>query len=336
MKFNGQTATHDNGSPAFSDKQSTTSLDNCEPGPKVSIVLLNLNGYRDTHDCLESLRHVRYPNFDVILVDNASSDDSVLRLQKEFPEVKLLRSRENLGFSGGNNLGIENALDSNADYVLLLNNDTTVDPDFLGELVEVGQSDPRIGILGPKIFHYSDPKRIWYAGGYVKYGIGACRHLGQDQLDQEGKFARVEDTGFVTGCAMLIKSSLFREIGLLDPKLFLYWEDSDFCMRAKKVRNRLIFVPNAFVWHKISRTCGPESPFTLYLITRNQLAWVTKHVPFPYKPGALAWAFMKKLLKTAQLTLKDRASAVAVLAGIWAYLCGIYGPPPDDRPRFRW
>jgi GT2 family glycosyltransferase len=301
--------------------------------PKVSIVLLNLNGYRDTRDCLESLQQVQYPNFDVIVVDNGSSDDSFPRLQKEFPDVKLVRSEENIGFSGGNNLGIESALENGADYVLLLNNDTVVDPNFLSQLVQVGESDPRIGILAPKIFYFSEPKRIWYAGGYVKYMIGACRHLGQDQLDQEGKFSRVEDTEFITGCAMLIKSRLLREIGLLDAKLFIYSEDSDFCMRARNAGNRLVFVPTAMVWHKVSRTCGAASPFTLYLTTRNQLAWVAKHVPFPYKPGALAWTFAKKILKAALLALKNRDSAAAVLAGIWAYLFGVYGPPRDNRPR---
>jgi GT2 family glycosyltransferase len=300
--------------------------------PKVSIVLLNLNGYRDTRDCLVSLQQVQYPNFDVIVVDNGSSDDSFSRLQKEFPEAKPVRSEENLGFSGGNNLGIESALDNGADYVLLLNNDTVVDPKFLSHLVQIGESDPRIGILCPKIFYYSEPKRIWYAGGYVKSGIGVCGHFGLDQIDKEGKFSRVEDTEFITGCAMMIKSSLFREIGLLDPKLFCYWEDTDFCMRVMNAGNRLVFVPMSLVWHKVSRTNGAESPFTLYLTTRNQLAWVAKYVPFPYKPVALAWTFAKKLLKSALLALKSSDSAVAVFAGIWAFLLHVYGPPRKYRP----
>jgi GT2 family glycosyltransferase len=301
--------------------------------PKVSIVLLNLNGYRDTKDCLESLQRVQYLNFDVIVVDNGSSDDSFPRLQKEFPETTVVRSQENLGFSGGNNLGIQQALDNGADYVLLLNNDTLVDPNFLTCLVQVGETDPRIGILGSKIFYHSEPQRIWYAGGYVKYGIGACLHFGLDQLDREGKFSRVEDTEFITGCAMMIKSSLLREIGLLDEKLFIYWEDADFCMRARNAGNRLVFVPTALIWHKISRTCGAESPFTLYLTTRNQLTWVTKHIPFPYKPGALALAFAKKLAKAAQLSLKNRDASAAVLSGIWAFLFGVHGPPRDHGPR---
>jgi hypothetical protein len=104
-------------------------------------------------------------------------------------------------------------------------------------------------------------------------------------------------------------------------------------MRARNAGNRLVFVPAALVWHKISRTCGAESSFTLYLGTRNQLAWVAKHVPMPYKPVALSWTFLKKFLKAARLAIKNPNSAEAVLGGIWAYLFGVYGPPRDNRPR---
>jgi len=299
--------------------------------PKVSIVLLNLNGYEDTRDCLVSLRRVQYANFEVTVVDNGSDDDSFERLQTEFPDIRLLGSKENLGFTGGNNLGIEDALCRDAAYVLLLNNDTVVDPDFLTHLVQVGESDPRIGILGPKIFYASEPQRIWFAGGYVRYGTGACGHLGHDQLDQDGKFSHIADTPFITGCALLVKSAVLREVGLLDLRLFVYWEDADFCMRVRKAGYRCVFVPMARVWHKISQTCGLESSFTLYLGTRNQLTWTAEHIPFPYKPGALAFVFTKKLLKMSLLAFKNRDSAAAVWAGIWDFLVRAYGPPRKER-----
>jgi len=300
------------------------------PRPKVSVIVLNLNNHKDTQDCLKSIQRVEYPNFDVIVVDNGSSDDSCSRLRSEFPDTELLASKENLGFAGGNNLGIEYALQHGAAYILLLNNDTVVDPDFLNQLVQVAETDVRIGILSPKILYEADPQRIWYAGGDVKYGSGTCRHLGLDQLDQEGKFSRVKDTDFITGCAMVIRSKTLLDIGGLDSKLFAYWEDADFCMRARKAGYRCVFVPTARVWHKVSRTSGNRSPFTLYLTTRNQLIWVTKHVPFPYKPAALALTFARKVLQTVPLGFKSRASA-AVWAGIWAFLFGVYGPPRQER-----
>jgi GT2 family glycosyltransferase len=271
---------------------------------------------------------VQYPNFDVIVVDNGSSDDPSPRLKREFPSIKLLASNENLGFTGGNNLAIEDALRHGAAYVLLLNNDTLVDPPFLTELVQVGESDCGIGILGPKIFYATEPQRIWYAGGKVKYGRGSCDHVGKGEFDQDGKFSRTVDTGFITGCAMMIKSAVLGEIGLLDSKLFFSWEDNDFCMRARNAGYRCVFVPMAHVWHKISQTCGLESPFTLYLSTRNQLTWIAKHVPFPYKPVTLAYALFRKLVRMILLVFKSPDAAAAVWAGIWAFFFRIYGPPP--------
>jgi GT2 family glycosyltransferase len=301
--------------------------------PKVTIILVNLNGYEDTRDCLESLERMCYPNFDVIVVDNGSSDDSSARLRRKFPNIKLFASKENLGISWGRNLGFEHALDNGADYILLLDNDTVVDPSFLTHLVQVGESDPGSGILGPKIFYAAEPKRIWYAGGVVKYGRGSCDHIGKDQLDQDGKFSRIEDTGFISGCASLVKSTVVREIGLLDEKLFIYWEDNDFCMRARNAGYRCVFVPTARVWHKVSRTCGRESAFTLYLATRNQLAWVAKHVPFPYKPTTLAFTVARKLVKMTLLSFKSRDSAAAIWEGIWDFLFGVYGPPRTKKPQ---
>lgn len=302
-----------------------------ERGPKVSVIILNLNNHKDTRDCLKSIQRVQYPNCDVIVVDNGSSDDSFSRLQSEFPDAQMLASKENLGFAGGSNLGIDYALQHGAAYVVLLNNDTVVDPSFLNELVQVAETDPRIGILSPKIFYETDPERIWYAGGDVKYGSGICRHLGLDQLDREGKFSQVKDTEFITGCTMVISSKLLREIGWLDSKLFAYWEDADFCMRAREADYRCVFVPMARVWHKISRTSGSESPFTLYLSTRNHLIWVAKHVPFPYKPAALALTLLRKLLKMVRLAFKSRDLGAAVWAGICAFLFRVYGAPGQER-----
>ena len=299
--------------------------------PKVSVVLLNLNGYEDTRDCLESLRHVQYTNIETIVVDNGSSDDSALRLQKEFPELRLLSSKENLGFAGGSNLGIEDALRRNTDYVLLLNNDTVVDPNFLPYLLEIGETDSRIGILGPKILYADDPQRIWFAGGFVRLRSGAYGHFGLNNLDEDGKFSHVEETGWITGCALLVKTSAFREAGLLDSRLFAYSEDADFCMRVRRAGYKCIFVPRARVWHKIARTSGIQSPFSVYLVTRNQLTWVARHVPFPYKLGALPFTLLKKMVRAALLAFDRPELALAVWAGLRAFLLQKYGPPGEGR-----
>jgi GT2 family glycosyltransferase len=301
--------------------------------PRVEIVLLNLNGYNDTRACLESLANVNYANFGVIVVDNGSTDGSGARLQREFPDVQVLESKENLGFSAGNNLGIEHALSKSAAYVLLLNNDTVVDPAFLSRLVETGERAPQVGILGPKICYASEPKRVWYAGGNVNYAAGMCTHRGQGELDFDDRFSRVEQTQFVTGCAMMVKACVFQDVGLLDARLFVYWEDADFCMRAQKAGYRFVFVPLALVWHKISSTCGPESSFTRYLFTRNHLLWVARHIPYPYKPAALAFTLAKKIVKALLLALESNDLAAPVWAGIWAFFFRVYGAPRKDLPQ---
>lgn len=295
--------------------------------PKVSVVLLNLNAYEDTRECLASLQSVRYPNLEVILVDNGSTDDSLCRLQNDFPHVITHRSEDNLGFAAGNNIGIERALSNDADYVLLLNNDTVVESNFLTELVRIGEEDERIGVLGPKILYFSEPNRIWYAGGNSAYWRGKCRHIGLDEPDSAERFAEPKDTAWVTGCALMVKSRVFREIGLLDERLFIYWEDTDLCSRVLRRGYRCVFVPTGRIWHKVSRTCGTQSPFTLYLGTRNQLVWVAKRVPMPYRIGALPYVLARKIMKAMYVSTTSRESAMAVWEGVWAFLRGKYGPP---------
>jgi len=269
----------------------------------------------------------------VLVVDNGSSDGSGHKLQAEFPAITFFMAGENLGFSGGNNIGIEDALQRGTDYVLLLNNDTVVDPQFLTNLVDAGEGDPHIGLLAPKILYDSEPQRIWYAGGYFQQITGICRHFGLDEIDNEQRFAKIRDTQFITGCAMLIKASVLRTIGFLDARLFVYWEDTDFCMRASNAGFRSVFVPNARIWHKISRTCGTDSPFTLYLTTRNHLIWVAKYIPFPYKPAALALTLGRKISKACRLTFSNRKSSTAVWRGIRAFFMREYGPPWQQKRR---
>src|SRR6185437_6497170 len=151
--------------------------------PKVSIIVLTWNSYEITRDCLLSLRKVDYPNFEVVLVDNGSADSSPETLAREFPEVTLIRNPKNLGFTGGNNVGMRNVLSRGTDYVLLLNNDTVVAPDFLAELVEVAESNPRIGVLNPKIYYFEPSDVIWYGGGTHKPWWSFPKHLGLLQQD---------------------------------------------------------------------------------------------------------------------------------------------------------
>jgi GT2 family glycosyltransferase len=245
--------------------------------PKVYIIILNWNQYLDTKECLESLSKITYQNRSVIIVDNGSSDDSVDRLQKEFPGYTFIRSSQNLGFTGGNNLGIKKALAEGADYVLLLNNDTTVEPDFLSKLVEEAEKDPKIGIIGPKIYYYHHPDTLWFGGGGINPFTGQTYHFGLNQVDR-GQFDANKEIDFVTGCALFFKKEIVGKIGLLDEDYFFSYEDVDFCVKAKKAGYKSVYVPTAVIYHKFAKSAGGRfSPLYIYFRVRNNLLFDIKN-----------------------------------------------------------
>jgi len=223
--------------------------------PLVYIILVNWNGKNDTLECLSSLQKVSYSNFKILVVDNASHDGSVEAIRTDFPNVELLVNKENLRFAGGNNIGIQYALQNNADYILLLNNDTTVEPNFLSELIIVAGNQNEIGIVGAKIFYYTDNKRIWFAGGTINLKTGITKHRGIRTIDV-GQFNNEEEVGYITGCCMLVKREVIDKIGMLDESYFIYGEDADWCLRAKKVGFKLMYAPSSVAYHKVSVSSG--------------------------------------------------------------------------------
>jgi GT2 family glycosyltransferase len=188
-------------------------------------------------------------------VDNASSDGTVETVKEKFPSVKIISNPKNLRFAGGNNVGIEYALQNKSDFVLLLNNDTEVDPNFLSELVRFAENDSRIGIVGPKIFYYYDQKRIWFAGGRVDYWKGWISHIGIREIDH-GQYDTAREVDYITGCCMLVKREVVEKIGKLDESYFIYGEDTDWCLRASRADYKLAYVPSSVIWHKVSASSG--------------------------------------------------------------------------------
>ena len=246
---------------------------------KVTIIILNWNGKEDTIECLESLKHITYLNYEILLVDNGSTDGSVECFRERYPEMEIIENGENLGFAEGNNVGIRKAMDEGVDYVLLLNNDTVVDPEFLGELVTVAEGDEKIGIVGPKIYYYKYNGRkdvIWFAGGKVLRRIGQPFHDGLHEIDK-GQYDKMKNVGFITGCALLIKKEVIDKIGLLDIDYFAYFEDLDYNIKASKTGYSIVYSPKAKVWHKGSSTSGFMSPTYMYFHTRNRILFVKKN-----------------------------------------------------------
>lgn len=252
--------------------------------PRVAILLVNWNGLADTQACLASLQKATYPNAFVVVVDNGSTDGSVPALRAAFPEITLVEAGENLGFVGGNNLALDRAWALGAQYALLLNNDTEVDPGFLEPLVEAAEADPRVGIVGPTIYFYGQPTVIWSAGGAIDWGRGVTHMLGLNEPEQGQFGAAPRPVDFVTGCALLIKREVVAQVGPLDPRFFAYFEEVEWCARVTRAGYRCLHEPRSRLWHKITLD-NRGSPQVMYYMTRNRLLFLEAG-----RAGWRAWA----------------------------------------------
>lgn len=293
---------------------------------KVFIVILNWNGAKDTIECIESLNGIDYDNFQTVIVDNGSIDDSLQVLKKKFSKSTYIESKTNRGYAGGNNLGIDYALRNGADYVLLLNNDTTVEKDFLKKLVEAGEQDKSIGILGPKICFWSNPETIWFAGGMINWMKTSGIHIGLGEAEK-GKRDAIKEVDFLTGCSLLVKKAVFEKIGKLSEDYFLYYEDTDFCCRARKAGYKCLYVPLSKIYHKVSRSTEPGSRSYVYYHTRNGLmlskrngSFLNKALLYPY----CILLFLKQIVKIVFMPDK-REWAWAVMQGEKDFLAGKTG-----------
>lgn len=273
----------------------------------ITIVLLNFNGEKDTIECLKSIKKLETDGFALltIVVDNGS--EKKFRVQSsEFRvgELKIIHNDKNLGFSGGNNVGIRYAFKKNADYILILNNDTVVDKSLVLELLKLAQSDESIGIVVPKIyfakgfeFHkdrYNESEQgrvIWYAGGIMDWKNVIGVHRGVDEVDR-GQYEKVIETDFASGCCMFVKREVFERVGMFDEKYFLYYEDNDLSQRAKREGFKIIYSPKAVLWHKNAGSAGGSgSSLQDYYITRNRLLFGMRYVPIRSKLSLIKESF---------------------------------------------
>lgn len=241
--------------------------------PRVAIIVLTYNGISDTLACLASLERLTYPaeRYDVVVVDNASRDGTPAQVRSAFPQAIVIENRVNLGFAAGNNVGLRYAQVHGYDYVLLLNNDTEVAPDMLEQLVAAAETDSAIAAVGPIIYYYDAPQRIWSAGGSIDWRRGICRMASEE--DDHGQYpARVVD--FVTGCAMLIRVAVLDRVGLLDERFFMYFEETEWCVRAARAGYYCYFTPTAKVWHKIPLNARFDREYLAYYMTRNRLLFL--------------------------------------------------------------
>src|SRR3989337_2590976 len=262
---------------------------------KLVIVILNFNGLDDTLACLDSIKKLIDDGIGVetIVVDNFSSDGSQEALSK-IEDINFIQNQDNLGYAGGNNVGIKYALKRRADAVLILNNDTIVDQKiFFAKGFEFHKLRYSPKDLG---------KVIWSAGGEIDWSNVLGKHLGVDEVDR-GQFAKRKQITFATGACIFVKREVFEKIGYFDEKYFLYLEDMDFCVRAKNAKFKIIFEPGAVVWHKNAGSSGGSgSVLQDYFITRNRLLFAYKYASLKTK-----FAVLRQVLRQIKSPIKRKA-----------------------------
>lgn len=242
--------------------------------PMVSIVSVNYDQPEVTCAMLASLQKVTYPNFETLIVDNASPTSSPFCIKEEYPEVQLIISEKNLGFAGGNNIALKQA---KGEYMLLLNNDTEVKPDFLDSLVELMESNKKIGIVSSKILYFYEDNIIEYAGASPINPITSRgKHYGHKQKDN-GQYDEIIETFYPHGACMMIRKSVLDKVGLLYEGYFLYYEELDFAERVKHAGYKIYFQPNSSIRHKESISTGKNSALKTYYMNRNRLLFLRRN-----------------------------------------------------------
>jgi len=255
---------------------------------KVSIILVNWNNYKDTCECLDSLGNITYPNYRIIIVDNGSRIALYQKLVSEYPQHRFIRNEENLGFAVANNVGIRNALEEGTDYVLMLNNDTTVKGDFLEPMVNFLENNRQAGVTGGKICYYDDIDRIWTIGGDVKLLRGGSIYYGGGEKDR-GQYDQIKQMTHISGCMSLIKREVLETVGLLSEQYFFRGSEWDFCYRVSKKGYKLYYIPDSVIWHKISQTIDRFSPMDIYSAYRAKIIFVNNFLP---KILGLLWYYL--------------------------------------------
>jgi GT2 family glycosyltransferase len=274
--------------------------------PKVCVVIVNWNGWEDTVACLASLRELEYEAYEVIIVDNGSTNDSVQRIREQFQDIKIFAMGSNLGFSGGCNVGIQHAFASVCDYVWLLNNDTKVDRNALRAMVEMAESDERIGAVGSVLYEMSDPEKIQaWGGGKVSLWSGRTSHHKEETAQ--------DSLSYLTGASLLVRSCSLAEVGLLDEGFFMYWEDVDMCFRLRNADWKLTVARDSKVWHREGASSGTDrASFDRYLWT-STMRFCKRHAPIAGIPTAVATVRMviKRVLQFEWMRAARLCKAIA-------------------------
>jgi len=294
--------------------------------PRVVVIILVWNGKDDTLECLHSWRADTYPNKKIVVVDNGSTDGSAEEIAAAFPEVAIQRNEQNLGFCAGNNIGIQYAIKQRADYIYLLNNDTTVESEALTAMVRAAEANPILGIVAPVMHDYKGTRTIWFAGSKVNLRRAEAVH---DNSRQPLRTDEPYTVPWITGCALMARADILRQLGGLDERYFLSWEDVDLGLRAGRAGIQLAVIPAARIYHKGGQTSGRLLGDTRdYYDVRNRLLLIRTHAGWRYYAAA-AYVVVKCLvapLRGSSRRLSQRLAELSqVVAAVRDHLLGRYG-----------
>lgn len=275
--------------------------------PYVYVVILNWNGWQRTAACLRSMQNLRYPRYQILVVDNQSTDDSVRRLNDLFPDQDLVVNSANLGYAGGNNPGIREALRAGADYVWLVNNDTLAEPDSLAAMVDIAEARPEVGAVGSVLYRMDRPDEVeTWGGGRISLWLGTVnsptRPVDERTLD------------YVSGASLLLRRETLNDVGLLDDRFFLYWEDADLGFRIRSAGWKLAVAPKSRLFHLGSASLGRKSPLRDYYFARSALLFFRKHAAIAAIP--LVVGILGRIV--ARLARGEWSLCAATWRGVWA------------------
>jgi len=283
-----------------------------------TVIIPHWNRKEDLRRCLASLE-MQTCHHQVIVVDNASTDGSAEMAARDFPGVRLYRCGTNLGFGGAANIGLRVAIESGTEYLLLLNNDTIADPGLIERLTEFARQDSARGIVAPSIYYLHSPDRLWSAGGEISLGRCLCR-----QLTEGGEAPRQVD--YASGCAFLVSAKMIERVGLLDPRFFMYFEEVDWCLRARRAGFEIWHLPQAKVWHAVSATLGDNSAAIQYYMARNRLLLLQKNRGLPAALRVMSTEYFRALAVAG--LRRDRARSRALRLAMADFISQRFGEKP--------
>ncbi len=302
-----------------------------EKSLRVLVLILNWNGADDTVQLIQNLQNVEYPFFDILVIDNDSSDNSVNKIHKAFSEIEIIQTDSNLGYAGGNNVGLRIAIERAYDYVLILNNDLTVAPDIVDLLLDAFRKDTRIAIAGPKIYRTDKPEELFYPAWKIDLNKWLFYRAG-NAPDPSG----ITDVDFVQGCAMMLRTVFIEEVGMFDERFHLYCEDADLAVRARVEDWRTVEVEATSAWHRGYGSSGRNSPLKTYYSLRNRLLFIKKH---GRRRWSLRWRLLffdagRSCIRAFGDILSGRVAdglktVGALFQGFYHWLSGRFGKGPD-------